>query len=282
MYKILKISLLAMFVVSFAVAFAQDDQGMPPMEKPSVTVASDHQPFWLFIDDVRQNQESVKSIKVEGVPDGQHKLYVEIHNESHNIVGRIVVIQQENNNYWVNEQRNMYGISLGKKVQNPEAVVPFAMPVPKSDPRSYKHHDGSDRPHARPDNHIHGKPQRPPRQKRIKAMDDEDFVVALENISSRKFEADKLETAKQIAANNMLRVGQIKHICQLFEYESSKLDFAKSAYNRCTEQDKYYQINDVFQFENSKTELEQYVQQQIQQQEREKEKEMDHNVPIDK
>lgn len=288
MHKILKISLLAMFVMSFAIAFAQDDQGMPPMEKASVTVASDQQPFWLYIDDARQNQEPVKSIRVEGVPEGKHKLRVEIDNENRNVVGQMVEIQQSNNSYWVDKQHNMYGISLGRSVQNPEAIVPFVFPEQRDSytsrprPRHEEHRPSHTDKGYRPDGPFY--PDRPDLShrssysQRNNPMEAEKFYRAFENISRKTFEADKLSAAKQLIARNMMNIEQIKQICRLFEYESSKLDFAKSAYNHCTEKDSYYQINEVFQFENSKTELEQYVQQQQQQQE----SETGDKAPIDK
>jgi hypothetical protein len=274
MNRILKINLLFIIVLASAITYAQNKTEMPQIEKPSLTITSDHEPFLLYIDDVQQNQESVMSIKVEGVPEGQHKLRVEINNEFRNVTGRTVEIKQTNNSYRVDKQRNMYGISSEKKEQKPEKVVPFAMPIQDNEHRPHKHHDGVERFNSRPDYHRPDKSQHQPHRKKDNSMEDENFGVVLENISSKTFEADKLAAAKQIVANNILNINQIKYICRLLEFEDSKLDFAKSAYSHCTEKDKYYQLNDVFQFENSKSELEQFVQQQ-----QEKEKETDTNVP---
>lgn len=273
MSRILKINLLFVFALATAVTFAQNKTEMPQMEKPSLTITSDYEPFLLYIDDVQQNQEPVMSIKVEGVPEGQHKLRVEINNEARNVTGRTIEIQQKNNNYRVDKQRNMYGMSLGKKEPTPDTVVSFVMPIQNVTPRSHKHHDRAEKSYSRSDHFRPDNPQLQHHRKREKSMKDEEFSIALDNISSKTSEADKLTAAKQIANNNRLRVSQIKHICRLFEYENTKLDFVKNAYTHCTEQDKYYQLNDVFQLENSKTELEQFVQQQ-----QEKEKEIDTNV----
>lgn len=81
---------------------------------------------------------------------------------------------------------------------------------------------------------------------------------------SRQYEAEKLSTAKQLIANNQLSINQIEQICQAFEYENNKLDFAKSAYNHCTEKGKYFQLMKIFQHESSKIELNEYITQQQQ------------------
>lgn len=93
-------------------------------------------------------------------------------------------------------------------------------------------------------------------------MNEHDFNAALATIRNESFENTKLSTAQQVIANNLLCINQIAQICQLFDFENTKLDFAKRAYHRCAEKEQYYLLHSVFQFDNSKKELDRYVQQQ--------------------
>lgn len=86
-----------------------------------------------------------------------------------------------------------------------------------------------------------------------------DFQSALGTISKQGFEETKLSTAKTIAGKQCLSTGQIIQICKAFGFEQSKLDFAKFAYSRCTDQGNYFKVNDVFGFSSSVDELNQFI-----------------------
>lgn len=86
-----------------------------------------------------------------------------------------------------------------------------------------------------------------------------DFNSAKGSISSKSFEDSKLTTAKQIVDANCLTSQQVKEIMGLFSFEESKLDFAKYAYNKVTDPNNYYKINDAFTFESSISELDSYI-----------------------
>lgn len=86
-----------------------------------------------------------------------------------------------------------------------------------------------------------------------------DFEEAKNTIRTKTFEDSKLTIAKQIISSNCLLSGQVKEILMLFTYESTKLDFAKFAYRYTLDQGNYFKINDVFTFESSIDELDQYI-----------------------
>lgn len=90
-------------------------------------------------------------------------------------------------------------------------------------------------------------------------MNSTDFAKAKNNIAGKNFEDQKLSTAKTIAKTNCLSSEQIKDICGTFNFEDSKLDFAKYAYDYCSDKGNYYIINDVFNFSSSSDELEQFI-----------------------
>lgn len=91
-------------------------------------------------------------------------------------------------------------------------------------------------------------------------MSSADFSSALGTIKNQSFSDSQLKTAKQVASGNCLTAGQISQICQIFSFEESKLDFAKYAYDFCTEPRNYFKVNNVFSFSSSSDELNDYVQ----------------------
>jgi hypothetical protein len=92
-----------------------------------------------------------------------------------------------------------------------------------------------------------------------KAMDAASFNTAKSSISSKGFDETRLTVAKQVAKSNCLSTSQIKEIMGIFGFEETKLDFAKYAYDYCTDQGNYYLINDAFSFESTIDELNQYI-----------------------
>ena len=91
-------------------------------------------------------------------------------------------------------------------------------------------------------------------------MSTEDFAVALNTIKNESFDDNKLSTAKQIASGNCLTTSQIAEICRAFGFEDRKLNFAKFAYDHCTEPGNYFKINNVFTFSSSVDDLNKYIQ----------------------
>ncbi len=80
-------------------------------------------------------------------------------------------------------------------------------------------------------------------------------------INNSSFDNSKLTVAKQaISAKKCFTVNQIKEILGLFDFESSKLELAKYAYDYCIDKSNYYLVNDLFSFSSSKDDLTKYVQ----------------------
>ena len=52
---------------------------------------------------------------------------------------------------------------------------------------------------------------------------------------------------------------QVKEVMGLFSFEESKLEFAKFAYDRTTDKNNYYIVNDAFDFEASIEALDNYI-----------------------
>lgn len=91
------------------------------------------------------------------------------------------------------------------------------------------------------------------------SMTSAQFNTAKSSISSKPFEENKLQIAKQIISKNCMNTNQIKEVLSTFSFEESKLDFAKYAYKYCTNQNEYYVINDAFSFSDSIDQLDQFI-----------------------
>lgn len=86
-----------------------------------------------------------------------------------------------------------------------------------------------------------------------------DFGSAKESIKSKSFEDSKLSIAKQVLGSNCMLSTQVKEIMQLFDFEKTKLDFAKFAYGKTFDPGNYFKLNDAFEFESSIDELSKYT-----------------------
>ena len=91
-------------------------------------------------------------------------------------------------------------------------------------------------------------------------MNEGEFNDAKSSIESKGFEETKLSTAKQIGRDRCFTVAQVKGIVETFNFEDSRLDFAKFAYDRTYDIDNYYKVSDAFNFSSSTDELNTYIQ----------------------
>ncbi len=90
-------------------------------------------------------------------------------------------------------------------------------------------------------------------------MNDSEYASMKGSIESKTFEESKMTLAKQMLKDRCMTVAQVKGFMGLFTFEDSKLDLAKYAYDRTYDIGNYYQVNDMFTFEASIDELNQYL-----------------------
>jgi len=281
--------LITVMSIAVTMAFAQhgNQHGNPyGNQYGTLTVTStSNQKFWLFIEDVLQNEYSTHSIRIQGLQLTAYRIRVEMDNPDNNCVGQIVQISHlpNQNNYLVSRDRqNNYLFGRANQPQNPFFVQNVILPdynfssayqqylYPGFNPNAnygqsqfkgstYKGYQQSGRGGNQPPinqrpggSQGHGTPI-------PTCMPTPDFNNALSVIQRENFDDSKLGTAKQVAANNYLCVAQIIQICNLFSFDDRKLDFAKYAYQNCVDKNNYFQLNEVFSFSSSKDELRRYI-----------------------
>ena len=73
------------------------------------------------------------------------------------------------------------------------------------------------------------------------------------------FDSDKLMIAKQAIQSQGVYADQVLRIMREFSFESSRLELAQFAYDRCLDIENYYVVNDGFQFSSSVRELNDFI-----------------------
>ncbi len=93
----------------------------------------------------------------------------------------------------------------------------------------------------------------------VSAMSWEAFASAKHQIASQSFDSNRLEMAKQIASWNYMTASQIREIASLFSFDSTRLEYAKYAFQSCINPGEYFMLNDVFTFSSSVRELNEFI-----------------------
>jgi hypothetical protein len=90
-------------------------------------------------------------------------------------------------------------------------------------------------------------------------MSQMEFASAVRSVEEKDFEDSRKTMAKQIIDGNCLYAAQVKQLMQSMEFESTRLEIAKFAYDKTLDQNKYYMVNDAFDFESSIDDLNKYI-----------------------
>ncbi|MFZ6052842.1 DUF4476 domain-containing protein [Halocola ammonii] len=90
-------------------------------------------------------------------------------------------------------------------------------------------------------------------------MSSADFASAKKSIESKSFSDSQFTLAKQITKSNCLKADQVKAIMEIFDFEDTRLEYAKFAYDYTVDQNNYYKVNDAFTFESSIEELDEFI-----------------------
>lgn len=202
-----------------------------PTQNTTLTINSPQQhAFWLYIDDVLQNENPVCSICIRNLWDDMFYIRVELNNTEHNCVGQYVNMSQHQT-LSIEKKGKFFGLDYTHANIHPELTMNlYAVTPPPTPPQ------------------IVGS-----------CMEENDFNEALRLISKESFDSSKLTAAKQVSTSNSMCTQQIVTVCRVFSFESNKLEFAKFAYKNCVDKNKYYLLNEVFSYDSSKRELDEYI-----------------------
>ena len=194
--------------------------------------------FWLYVDDVLQNEEPVRSICITNLWEDDFYIRVELDNPLQNCVGQFVDLKQSQVLAIV-QANKLFGLEPTQAHIRPELTMDLI----------------TGQPFVGGDN----QPPMPPGPPMSFGMNPQDYEEACQVISEESFDSSKLTLAKQVVSANPMTASQILGICQLLSFESNKLEFAKFAYSYCVDPNKYYLLNEAFSYESSKRELNNFI-----------------------
>lgn len=93
------------------------------------------------------------------------------------------------------------------------------------------------------------------------AMSNESFNALKSTVTNESFDNSRMNILKQAAAANYFTAAQVRELMQIFSFDNSKLEVAKTFYSRTTDKQNYFMVNDAFSFSGSKDELTKFISQ---------------------
>lgn len=87
------------------------------------------------------------------------------------------------------------------------------------------------------------------------AMNSSEFNRVIWAISKESSEFNRMTSAEQIIHTNYFTVDEVKQVMQLFCSDDSKLDIARTAYDKTVDSENYYQLSSLLKSDNSRNEL---------------------------
>jgi len=90
-------------------------------------------------------------------------------------------------------------------------------------------------------------------------MEESAFLASLISVSTPPFDPLKLSAAKKLASEHCLTTTQVKEVIYVFDSESTRLTFAKFAYDHTWDIKNYSDVADALHSSKSKKDLEDYI-----------------------
>ena len=139
-------------------------------------------------------------------------------------------------------------LTLTPQAPNPPAPQPTP-PAPRPNPQ----HNPQPTP---PSSHQNIQPTPPAPQ----PCPPEEFRRLKELVKDQSFENNRLNVAKQACHNRLLTTDQIGDLTGLFDFENTKLEFLKYAYDSCFDKQNYLHLVNVLEYSSSRNELTKFLQ----------------------
>ncbi|MFD2246633.1 DUF4476 domain-containing protein [Pontibacter ruber] len=202
------------------------------------------EPFLMKLNGRTVTRAATNFVRIDNLRPGRHLVEVKI-------MGRYGVYSMGtkvyvNNGYESNYEVLTKGrsgkvwVRLVDEVPLPRVVVPYPRP------HYPDHHNNYDR-HDRYDNDCRN------------LMGKYDLDRLIESMRSRDFESTRLTIAREALRNNSILSEDLRRLLEQFDYESTRVEFAKFAYDYVCDKERFYYIYDIFKFDSSVRELEEYT-----------------------
>jgi Domain of unknown function (DUF4476) len=93
----------------------------------------------------------------------------------------------------------------------------------------------------------------------IYQMDDYEFSGLMNTLRNMQFESSRMSVAKNAILSNQFSSRQVADLMGLMTFDSSRLEIAKLAYAKTIDRENYWMVYDLFAFESSIVELNNYI-----------------------
>ena len=171
----------------------------------------------------------------------------------------------------------------GKRLQNPELVYSGRVRVEESavtyvsvDPTRHAARvqtravgdivpwgnasdDANDRSRPYDDNGANATSGRSTRNSNMPWLTDADLEDLRRRATERTTDGSKLELIRNVIAGRRYSTAQVRAMAGMLTFESTKLDLAKQAYEGVSDPKDYWKLEDIFTFDASKKELQDYM-----------------------
>lgn len=256
-------------IVLIGILFSISDAFSQYQPVGNITItAQDGSPFYLILNGVQYNRTALNSIRVEELNLANYTCEIVFENQRQPKI-RPINISMVNKRGVMQDLR--YNIVKNHRSYNELQLVssvPAAQNSFRATTTTFRNNEpnkvvGTD---AR---FPHGPGHYPREQNEnewlssltcVRAMDSRSFADAKSAIQNASFDDTRLSIAKQAIESNCMSVNQIIEVLPLFSFESTKLSFAKYAYEYCVDPQNYFKVGNAFSFDSSKSQLLDYIQ----------------------
>jgi hypothetical protein len=229
---------------------------LPAFAQPTVVTFTTHrgEPFQMALDGRLVNRTASNFVRITHLRPGNQ--YVEFHIRGRHGVYRTGINVFARAGYETNYSVRVSGRKVALRVISavPLGPPPVAVVPPAPAPRY-------------PDRYEPVPPRYepvPPRYEEPASacrnlLDKYDVDRLLDAMKGRDFESTRLTIAREAVRNGSILSEDLRRVLLAFEFESTRLEFAKFAYENVCDKERFYYIYDVFQLDSNVRELEEYT-----------------------
>jgi hypothetical protein len=202
--------------------------------------------FTLYYNGDRQNDDPAPRVQVDNISGPSFKVKVVFESNGVPDLGKTIFNRPGTTMYYalVKNQKNAFILqtateewsNVTEEQPKPEGKAVSASPTGEKSGVEKKGGTGCDNPMTEPD-----------------------FIASLVSVSAAPFDGPKLSAAKKVASGNCLTTAQVIHVMSTFDMESSRLSFAKYAYEHTWDQDHYSDVSDALNSDSSRDDLEKFI-----------------------
>lgn len=229
---------------------------LPAFAQPTVVTFTTYkgEPFQMALDGRLINRTASNFVRITDLRPGNH--YVEFRIRGRQGVYRTGINVLARAGYEINYVVRVSGrkVSLGVINEVPLGRPPVVVVPPPASPRYPDRYD--DRygeryepvpPRYQPDNGCRN------------LLDRYDVERLEDAMKGRDFESTRLTIAREAVRNGSILAEDLRRVLLQFEFESTRLEFAKFAYDSVCDKERFYYIYDIFKFDHNVRELEEFT-----------------------